>query len=125
MSATLVETVGSITLTPAQKQAEQRQQKSGKPLWFSQTGKPASEYEYQRYLPVWTQEKLPPLQPFEHTDPGHEALKHKDPQGFLSGADVEDITPNFGSEVDGIQLSKLDSVGRAQLGVPNCAPDHT
>lgn len=119
MSRTLEETIGSITLRPAQKVAERQQEQSAvsKPVWFSQTGKPDSEYPYAKYLPTFDPSlKLPPLELFRHVDPGHEALKLVNPRAFLDGAEVEDVTPSFGSEVDGIQLSKLDTQGRQQLG---------
>ena len=73
------------------------------------TGTPAADYKYARFLPSYDQNlHLAPLEPFTHIDPGHAALKHADPQSFLSSASVKSLSPKFGSEVDGIQLSGLD-----------------
>ncbi|KPV74299.1 uncharacterized protein RHOBADRAFT_44785 [Rhodotorula graminis WP1] len=89
-----------------------------KPRWFSETAKPGDEYPYERFLPIFDRDlKLPPLEPFEHVDPGHEALKDPTPRSFLDGADVDDLTPEFGTEVEGIQLHQLDSRGRQQLAL--------
>jgi sulfonate dioxygenase len=72
-------------------------------------GVPGPDYKYARFLPSYDQSfKLPPLEPFEHTDPGLAALNDPEPRSFLQGAQVTELSPNFGSEVEGIQLSKLD-----------------
>lgn len=89
-----------------------------RPQWFGETGKPASEYPYKRYLPTFDAHlKLPPLTEFQHVDPGHEALKDPEPLAFLQGATIEDLTPQFGSDVEGVQLHKLDTRGRQQLAL--------
>lgn len=76
-------------------------------------GIPGPDYKYARFLPSYDKEyKLPPLEPFEHKDPGHEALKHPDPRSFLKEAKVNNLTPKFGSEVEGVQLSQLDDAGK-------------
>lgn len=79
----------------------------------------ASGYKYAHLLPEWhTSLKLPPLEPFEHVDPGHQALKDPAPRSFLEGAAVRDITPNVGTEVtDGVDLTKLDARARSQLAL--------
>lgn len=63
--------------------------------------------------------KYPPLTDFEHVDPGHAALKLSNPLSFLNGAQVSDLTPEFGSEVLGgaVQLAHLDAAGRQQLAL--------
>lgn len=72
-------------------------------------GRPSADYKYQRFLPSYDKSlKLPPLEPFEHVDPGLAALKDENPRAFLENAGVRNLTPSFGSEVSGIQLSKLD-----------------
>jgi len=72
------------------------------------TGHPGSDYPYTRFLPSYDQEyKLPPLEPFEHVDPGHAALTDPEQRSFLNGSDITNLTPRFGSEVSGIQLSSL------------------
>lgn len=76
-------------------------------------GRPGPDYPYARFLPSYDQNlKLPPLEPFEHVDPGHAALKDLDPRSFLAGAEIDDLTPKFGSEVRGTQLSQLDGRGK-------------
>ncbi|BEJ11631.1 hypothetical protein CspHIS471_0200910 [Cutaneotrichosporon sp. HIS471] len=88
-----------------------------KPQWFSQTGRPDSEYPYKAFLPTWTAETYPPLTEFEHVDPGLAAKDHVNPRAFLSHAEVEEITPRFGSVISGIQLTNLDTDGRQQLAL--------
>jgi hypothetical protein len=48
-----------------------------------------------------------PLEPFEHVDPGHAALNDPEPKSFLKGSRVTNLTPRFGTEVSGVQLSTL------------------
>jgi sulfonate dioxygenase len=68
------------------------------------------EYPYKVFLPHFDPSaKLPPLEPFEHVDPGHAALKDANPRAFLADAKVGDLTPKFGAEVEGIQLHKLNA----------------
>ncbi|KAE8343758.1 hypothetical protein BDV24DRAFT_161067 [Aspergillus arachidicola] len=72
---------------------------------------------FPNYLPVPELQRLPPLEPFEH----HEHGKNADPTFpdlFPPGAGViEHLTPQFGSEVSGIQLSQLTDKGRDQLAL--------
>ncbi|CAK7212640.1 hypothetical protein SCUCBS95973_001532 [Sporothrix curviconia] len=77
-------------------------------------GEPAAKY--QNYLPTWNHDqKYPPLEPFEHYDHGKDAdptfpdLLPKDQ------AQVVHLTPTIGTEVRGIQLSKLNNAGKDQL----------
>lgn len=81
--------------------------------------KPESEeYRYSNLLPVFSQDHYPPLTPFEHSDPGHRALKHSNPRSFLDNAtSVVEITPNLGTEVQGVNLRTLDSDARDQLAL--------
>lgn len=88
-------------------------------VWFSQSGLPESEYKYKHFLPS-SNKKAPEtaLTEFTHVDPGHQALTDPTPRSFLDGADIEDLSPLFGSVVDGsVQLSKLDARGRQQLAL--------
>ncbi|OCF72416.1 hypothetical protein I204_06795 [Kwoniella mangroviensis CBS 8886] len=79
---------------------------------------PPPDYKYKRFLPTFDQKtKYKPLTPFEHHDPGLDALKHENPREFLDGAIVTSLSPNFGSEVEGIQLSNLDARGKSQLAL--------
>ena len=72
--------------------------------------------KYPNYLPSWNpDEHYPPLVPFEHyehgkdADPSYPDLLPKD------GSVRVDLTPTIGSEVSGIQLSKLSNAGKDQL----------
>lgn len=86
--------------------------------WFSESGKPQAEYPYTHLLPYANKDvTYDKLTEFEHVDPGHKALDDPNPQAFLDGADVDRLTPEFGSEVQGIQLHKLDDKGRQQLAL--------
>ena len=118
---TITQTLPTLSLRstkPKEEVEEPERGRSTKPKWFGETGKPASEYKYARYLPTFDAHlKLPPLEPFEHVDPGHQALSDPEPQAFLKGAEVEELTPQFGSDVSGIQLHKLDKRGREQLAL--------
>ncbi|KAF9229622.1 alpha-ketoglutarate-dependent sulfonate dioxygenase [Gyrodon lividus] len=75
-------------------------------------------YKYAHLLPDFSQDKYPPLTPFEHVDPGLRALNHADPRAFLKDAtSVIQLTPNLGTEIRGIRLTALDSDGRDQLAL--------
>ncbi|GAA6038161.1 hypothetical protein JCM8097_005771 [Rhodosporidiobolus ruineniae] len=78
-----------------------------------------ANYPFKHLLPHWTKGvSLPPLEPFEHKDPGHEALKDPEPRSFLKNAKTRDITPDFGTEiVDGVDLTKLSARERAQIAL--------
>lgn len=109
MSSTLVETAANAidkttaTLHLNVQPTCENYKESKKSPW------PEQDYKYARFLPTYDREtKYPPLEPFEHVDPGHAALKDPNPQSFLEGAKVTTLTPVIGSEVDGIQLSKLN-----------------
>lgn len=76
------------------------------------------DYKYSRFLPAFDHSlHLPPLEPFEHADPGHAALSDPKPRSFLEGAVEDEMTPDFGSEVTGVQLRDLDERGRQQLAL--------
>ena len=75
-------------------------------------------YKYAHLLPHFSQDKYPPLIPFQHIDPGFRAVKHPDPRAFLKGAaSVIELTPNLGTEVRGIRLTDLVSDARDQLAL--------
>ncbi|KAI9637152.1 alpha-ketoglutarate-dependent sulfonate dioxygenase, partial [Dioszegia hungarica] len=75
-------------------------------------------YPYAKFLPSYDPGlKLPPLEPFEHVDPGHAALLDANPRSFLDGAKETSLTPKFGSEIEGIQLSQLDARAKGQLAL--------
>ncbi|RDL36483.1 Uncharacterized protein BP5553_05835 [Venustampulla echinocandica] len=72
---------------------------------------------YPNYLPVWDHnEKYPVLEPFEHVEHGLNA----DPtfKDLLpSSSKITKLTPSTGSEVTGVQLSKLSAAGKDQLAL--------
>jgi sulfonate dioxygenase len=80
--------------------------------------KEEEEYKYAHLLPHFSSDTYPPLEPYDHVDPGHRALHHPNPRAFLDGAQsVIEITPHLGTEVRGINLAALDSDGRDQLAL--------
>ncbi|KAJ7066934.1 hypothetical protein C8F01DRAFT_1341068 [Mycena amicta] len=76
-------------------------------------------YRYAHLLQTWSTQKYPPLQPFDHVDAGSRALKHSDPRSFLDGANckVTETTPEFGSEVRGLNLATLSPDQKDQLAL--------
>ncbi|KAJ5226433.1 hypothetical protein N7468_007658 [Penicillium chermesinum] len=72
---------------------------------------------YPHYLPTWNHgEKYEPLQPFDHYDHGKDA----DPSFkdlLTEGSRIQKLTPSTGSEVTGVQLSKLSDAGKDQLAL--------
>ncbi|RDB28961.1 Alpha-ketoglutarate-dependent sulfonate dioxygenase [Hypsizygus marmoreus] len=77
----------------------------------------AEPYRYAHLLPHFSQDHYPPLTPFDHVDPGRRALSHPNPRSFLDNATVVELTPSLGSEVQGVNLAKLDSDARDQLAL--------
>ncbi|KAH8602038.1 putative alpha-ketoglutarate-dependent sulfonate dioxygenase [Bisporella sp. PMI_857] len=73
-----------------------------------------SAAKYKHYLPTWGQEKYPPLKPFEHRDHGLDADASY-PDLLTKGVVTNDLTPTIGTEVTGVQLSKLSAAGKDQL----------
>lgn len=71
--------------------------------------------QYPHYLPVWDHgEKYPPLEPFTHVEHGIDAdLTFKDL--LVEGSKIQNLTPTTGSEITGVQLSKLTAAGKNQL----------
>ncbi|KAK4161556.1 putative alpha-ketoglutarate-dependent sulfonate dioxygenase [Cladorrhinum sp. PSN259] len=71
--------------------------------------------KYPHYLPTWDrQQKFAPLQPFEHYEHGKDAdttFRNLLPEGTT----VTHLTPTIGTEVTGIQLSKLSNAGKDEL----------
>ncbi|OJJ61556.1 hypothetical protein ASPSYDRAFT_43469 [Aspergillus sydowii CBS 593.65] len=75
-----------------------------------------TEYKYSGYLPYFTPGLQPALQEFKHEDPGLRA----DPSYTAllgEGVTAVEITPNLGTEIQGIQLSSLDSTQRDELAL--------
>jgi sulfonate dioxygenase len=71
--------------------------------------------KYQNYLPHWEiNERYPPLTPFTHRDHGLDA-DPTFPDLLPSGVTTTELTPTIGTEVTGVQLSKLSNKGKDQL----------
>ncbi|CAI7608295.1 unnamed protein product [Penicillium pancosmium] len=72
---------------------------------------------YPNYLPTWDYgEKYPELEPFTHVDHGKDAdTSLKDL--LTEGSKIQKLTPTIGSEVTGVQLSKLTPEGKDQLAL--------
>ncbi|THH20999.1 hypothetical protein EW146_g451 [Bondarzewia mesenterica] len=109
---TITQSLPALALHPSSDDSKQAQ---------SQTSSPSqgqSPYRYAHLLPHFSPDKYPPLEPYEHVDPGFRALSHQNPRSFLKGAStVIELTPNLGSEVHGISLAQLDSDARDQLAL--------
>lgn len=73
--------------------------------------------QYPHYLPTWNHgQKYPPLEKFEHVEHGKDAdptFKDLLPEG----SKIQKLTPTIGSEVTGVQLSKLSKEGKDQLAL--------
>jgi sulfonate dioxygenase len=77
-----------------------------------------TEYRYAHLLPTFPKdEHYPPLTPFEHVDPGHRALQHSNPQLFLRGAKVTQLTPPAGEEIRGVNLATLTDDEKDELAL--------
>lgn len=79
---------------------------------------------YPEFLPTWDpNQKFPPLSFVPHHDPGVRAnpdLKTLFPEGLKPTSDAyvtKRITPKFGTEVTGIQISQLDDKGKDELAL--------
>lgn len=69
------------------------------------------------YLPSWDpEEKHSPLEPFEHVEHGVEA-DNTFPELLGESVQREDLTPNIGTILSGIQLSQLSDQGKDQLAL--------
>lgn len=71
--------------------------------------------QYPHYLPTWNPEqKYPPLEPFEHREHGLDA-DTTFPDILAKGVTESHLTPSIGTEIFGLQLSKLSDSGKDQL----------
>ncbi|KAF7317847.1 Alpha-ketoglutarate-dependent sulfonate dioxygenase [Mycena kentingensis (nom. inval.)] len=74
-------------------------------------------YKYAHLLPVYSSTKYPPLEYFEHIDAGSRAIKHVNPRSFLDKAEVIELTPDFGSDIRGVNLATLTPDEKDQLAL--------
>jgi len=76
-----------------------------------------TDAKYPAYLPTWNEgQKYPKLEPFTHVEHGKDAdptFKDLLPEG----SKIQKLTPVIGSEVTGVQLSKLSPAGKDQLAL--------
>ncbi|KZO89614.1 alpha-ketoglutarate catabolism dioxygenase [Calocera viscosa TUFC12733] len=71
---------------------------------------------YPAYVPHFdVSEKFPPLEIFEHSDPGLRADPTK--PHLLANATTRDLSPYIGTELRGVQLSELTSEGLDELAL--------
>ncbi|ODQ66884.1 TauD-domain-containing protein [Nadsonia fulvescens var. elongata DSM 6958] len=79
-----------------------------------------------KYVPVWNRkDKYEPLTEFQHVDRGHFAdpsfksllSKKAGTQDYIDGVQVRNLTPKFGTEINGVQLSALDDAGKDELAL--------
>ncbi|CCH44619.1 Alpha-ketoglutarate-dependent sulfonate dioxygenase [Wickerhamomyces ciferrii] len=87
---------------------------------FNTLPKESSDALFPDFLPTWDPfEKYEPLEEFKHEDPGHKAdpyLQNLFPKTNQS-LQKTDLTPNFGSEIDGLQLSSLSPRAKDDLAL--------
>ena len=114
---TLTQTIATLTLRTTEQSQTNNEKKV---VNGNQNSTQGSElYRYAHLLPVFDKsEHYQPLTPFEHVDPGLRALKHDDPRSFLRAAtSVDDLTPDLGTEIRGVNLAKLTSDERDQIAL--------
>ncbi|KAJ7623642.1 hypothetical protein FB45DRAFT_111802 [Roridomyces roridus] len=75
------------------------------------------EYRYAHLMPVYSKDKYPPLEPFEHVDPGSRALNHPNQRSFLDNAEVIELTPELGSDVRNVNLATLTPEQKDELSL--------
>ncbi|KAF2090248.1 TauD-domain-containing protein [Saccharata proteae CBS 121410] len=71
--------------------------------------------KHPKYLPTWNPQTYPPLEPFTHYEHGKDA-DPTFPHLFEHGK-AKTLTPRIGSEVTGVQLSKLSDKGKDELAL--------
>lgn len=102
------------TLTLRSTDADAAKDKSNSPAADS-TQQP---YRYEALLPVFNSVRYPPLEPFQHVDPGFRALEHPNPRSFLDNAtSLDELTPHLGTEIRGVNLVNLTNDERDQLAL--------
>ncbi|CAG8976918.1 hypothetical protein HYALB_00011867 [Hymenoscyphus albidus] len=116
-SATETITIPSQTETPTVKlTSNSGPYKELAPIGYEKSAEEEGSHpaKYQNYLPHWGNELYPPLERYEHRDRGIDA-DTKYPDLLSEGVEVNDLTPTIGTEVTGVQISKLSNAGKDQL----------
>ncbi|KAJ7595449.1 hypothetical protein C8J56DRAFT_922338 [Mycena floridula] len=79
--------------------------------------KAKTDPSYPFYYPYFdVEEKFPPTELFEHTDPGSRADRAK-PHLLTANTAVHHLSPYIGTEVSGIQISELSKEGLDELAL--------
>ncbi|KAJ7241475.1 hypothetical protein C8J57DRAFT_1438120 [Mycena rebaudengoi] len=92
------------------------------PATASSNGKPATGLKgdkpsYPFYYPYFdVNEKFPPTEIFEHTDPGTRADPAK-PHLLTEKTTTHDLSPYIGTEITGVQISQLSTEGLDELAL--------
>jgi len=77
-----------------------------------------SGYKYIDYLPVYDETTtFPPTEPFDFKDRGLLADKSKSNLLQAPGAIVTKLTPRIGTEIHGLQISRLNDVQKNELAL--------
>ncbi|KAL4738275.1 hypothetical protein BDV11DRAFT_206118 [Aspergillus similis] len=98
-------------MAPAVIENENQQRPAETSIDYSKT-----EYKYAAYLPYYTPGLQPPLQEFQHSDPGHRASATY-ANLLTHNVRAVEITPNIGTELLGIQLSSLTPAQKDDLAL--------
>ncbi|WVQ78916.1 hypothetical protein IAT38_001007 [Cryptococcus sp. DSM 104549] len=80
------------------------------------TEKELDEPLYPAYMPTSTTENWPPTEPFVYEDPALRADTAL-PDLLVDGAVHKLVTPKFGTEISGLQLTQLSATGLDQLAL--------
>ena len=113
---TLTQTIAALSDIPSTK-SEQKPEAT-EPSKGQRLNGREEPYRYAHLLPTFNSQRYPPLEPYEHVDPGHRALTHPDPRSFLhSASSVTEVTPNLGTEVRGVNLAALTNDERDQVAL--------
>ena len=76
------------------------------------------KYKYKNYLPVYDETTtFPPTQPFDFHDRGGLADRAKPNLFGVKGAKITKLTPRIGTEITGIQLSRLTDDQKNELAL--------
>ncbi|KAL4756189.1 uncharacterized protein BDW70DRAFT_164725 [Aspergillus foveolatus] len=98
-------------MAPAAIESENLQRPAETSIDYSKT-----EYKYAAYLPYYTPGLQPPLQEFQHSDPGHRASA-KYANLLNDNVTAVEISSNVGTGLLGIQLSSLTSAQKDDLAL--------